>query len=241
MRRLLRRCAWRGLPAIALLGAVGCRATEGAQTSAAARAAVIAEVTAGHAPVRPRSGHDEPQSLPQERTPSLAAPSTVAAKGSVTSQETAEVGVSPLKLEPATVQGALATIPVLAGLADGFKAFSASDADAALRRGGRGRDGILLYTFLPSAFAWSPEKGKALWVLSGRSGARALIAVIRPLADGTFSHAASTVIEEPDTTVAVGYNAEHPEQLLWTTCYGCAGEGGTIRLQEDGRVEFTYR
>jgi len=224
-----------------LLAAIGCGSAGSTQALATEDPKLTATSIAGHAPLRPESAQGQPTSRPQARTPTLASNAQSTTGAAATSPAPAQVGTWPLTIEPAALQAALASIPVLAGMAKGFKAFSDRDTDAALRRGGRGRDGILLYTFLPSAFAWSPTKGKTLWVLTGRSGTRALIAVISPLPGGKFSHAASTVIEEPDTTVALGYNAEHPEQLLWTTCYGCAGEGGTIRLREDGRVEFTYR
>lgn len=152
-----------------------------------------------------------------------------------------EVGIRALPLDATQLRQLLASIPTLAPLASDFKALSNADADAALRKGGRSRIGLQLFTFLPSAAAWVPTKGKEWWVLSGRSGARTVVAVLRALGAGRFAHAASTFIDEPNATVAIGYSAEHPEQLMWTTCYGCAGEGGTIRVRDDGRVEFTYR
>jgi hypothetical protein len=136
---------------------------------------------------------------------------------------------------------ALAATPALARLADAFVPFGDADADAALRRGGHHRDHLQPWTVMPSAFGWSPAAGKQLWVLSGRTGPRALIALLEPLASGGFTLLASAIIEEPDATVAIGYSEKYPTQLVWSTCYGCAGEGGTIRFGDDGRVEITYR
>jgi hypothetical protein len=136
---------------------------------------------------------------------------------------------------------ALAAVPALASLADEFVPFSDADTDAALRRGGRSRDGIAVWTFQPAAFGWSPRAGRNLWVLSGRAGARALIAVLEPQGQQRFEHVASLVLHEPEVTVAVGYSDQYRDQLVWSTCYGCAGEGGTIRSREDGRIEFAYR
>ena len=94
---------------------------------------------------------------------------------------------------------------------------------------------------MPSLFAWNPVPDKTLWVLSGRVGTSALLAVLEPSKSGTFAHAESTLIDEPDATLALGASSEYPTQLTWSTCYGCAGEGGTVRFADDGRVELTYR
>jgi hypothetical protein len=163
--------------------------------------------------------------------------------------------VRALDVDADAMRKALATVPALAALAPQFVPFSAADADAALRRGGRSRDGIALWTFQPAAFGWTPRPGRELWVLSGRAGANALIAVLEPIAIAAprsagamtlkagqrFEHVASLLLHEADITVAVGSSDQHREQLVWSTCYGCAGEGGTIRSREDGRIEFAYR
>lgn len=162
-----------------------------------------------------------------------ATPSTVAAAGRPL--------VRTLELDLAAAQRALASVPVLAPYASRFVPFASSDADAALRRGGHHRDHIQPWIIAPAAVAWTPIVGKELWVLSGRSGPHVLVAVLYSLGDGHFAHAASTVIEEGDVTVAVGYSEQYPKQLVWSTCYGCAGEGGTIRFGDDERVEITYR
>jgi hypothetical protein len=146
-----------------------------------------------------------------------------------------------LELQPAAVQQALASVAALAPYAKNFVPFSAADADAALRRGGRHRDHVQPWTIAPAAMAWLPAEGKELWVFSGRSGPRLLIAVLYPLGGGRFGHAASSVIEEADASVAIGYSELYPKQLVWSTCYGCAGEGGTIRFGDDEHVEITYR
>ena len=150
-------------------------------------------------------------------------------------------GVRPLALDLDTLRKTLAAVPPLAALAADFVPFSAADADAALKRGGRSRDGISVWTFQPAAFAWSPRPGRELWVLSGRAGTRCLIAVLEPKGERAFAHVASLVLDEPEATVAIGYSDQYRDQLVWSTCYGCAGEGGTIRSREDGRIEFAYR
>jgi hypothetical protein len=146
----------------------------------------------------------------------------------------------PASLDLDALRKALAGVPVLASLAPRFEPFSAADVDAALRRGGRSRESITVWTFMPAAFTWSPRAGRELLVVSGRSDGRALIAVLE-VKGQAFVHAASLTLHEPEATLAVGYSDQYPDQLVWSSCYGCAGEGGTVRWLEDGRVEFGYR
>jgi hypothetical protein len=80
-------------------------------------------------------------------------------------------------------------------------------------------------------------------VLAGRSGAQALIAVLYPLGDGTYAHAASAILREQDATVALAQRVVDPtpRELLWTSCYGCPNEGGAIRYGDDQRVVIEFR
>jgi hypothetical protein len=155
----------------------------------------------------------------------------------------AELGVRALKLSVEEMQKALAGIESLAALAPGFQPFSNGDADAALRKGKRTRDGITAWSFLPSSIAWTPAPAEELVVIAGRSGEQALLAVLYPLGDGTYTHAASAVLREPDATIAIATStaAPTPLELLWTSCYGCPNEGGTIRYGDDRRVVIEFR
>lgn len=179
---------------------------------------------------------------PSAPTPSIAppAPEPVSPPVAIAPIASDALGLQPLNLDAGALQQALASVPALAELARNFARFTDADVDAALRRGDRTRSGIGVFTFLP-AFAWVPAPGKQLWVISGRSGTRALVAVLHAPPGGRLTHAASTVIDEAETTIAVGASIEHPQLLTWSTCYDCPGEGGAIRWHDDGRVVFSYR
>jgi hypothetical protein len=153
------------------------------------------------------------------------------------------LGAKPLTFTVERMRKALAGVESLAALAPSFQPFSNSDADAALRKGKRTRDGITAWSFLPSSIAWTPAPAEELVVIAGRSGEQALIAVLYPLGDGTYAHAASAILREPDATVAIATSAATPTplELLWTSCYGCPNEGGTIRYGDDRRVAIEFR
>jgi hypothetical protein len=138
-------------------------------------------------------------------------------------------------------RAALGVVPALAPLAASFVPFTDADVDAALRRGGRSRQSVPVWTVMPAMFVWNPVPEKAWLVLGGHANGRAFFAVLEPLGEGRFALAGSTEFGEPDATVAFGASQQYPKQLTWSTCYGCAGEGGTVRLDDDGRIELGYR
>jgi len=154
-----------------------------------------------------------------------------------------ELGVKPASLSTDELRKALSAIPQLASLAARFEPFTSADADAALRRGKRSRDGITAWSFLPSATAWTPAPNEELVVVAGRSDQQSVIAVLYALGDGTFAHAASAILREPDATVAIAQRLVEPtpRELLWTSCYGCPNEGGAIRYGDDRRVVIEFR
>ncbi len=192
--------------------------------------------------------HAEPAApTPAPAAPKPAAPAAAKAKAAPAAAIAPKVAapapgsVDPLALDVAAVRKLLSGVPALAPLADDFTLFEAADTDAALRRGGRSQSSITVWAFQPSAFSWKPSPDRELWVLTGRSGKHALLAVFERRADGTTEHAASAIFDEPDATIAVGFGATTPGELLWTTCYACRGEGGAIRLLPDRRVDIAFR
>jgi hypothetical protein len=240
---------------LALAFAVSGGAAERAasEQARAARASAMEGAPDGAATLAAAQGVAAPPPAPAAQTGSPPAPLAAAANEATADSSPPDpgateqvpmaqsAGVRALALDADAIRNALERAAVLAPLAAGFTPFTDADADAALRRGGRSRAGISVWTFQPSAFVWSPRAGRELWVLSGRSGSRALIAVLEPGSGDEDAHVASLVLQEPDATVAIGYNEQYRDQLVWSSCYGCAGEGGTIRSHEDGRIEFTYR
>lgn len=133
----------------------------------------------------------------------------------------------------------LGTVPQLAPYAGEFGVFPASAAKTALERGGRTRETVTTWTFVAGPFEWKPNAGKTFWVVTGAAGPRVVIAIFE--AGETPRHVASAVLLEPEPALAIGWSASEPTRLLWTTCYGCQGLGGSIDSSGDGRVAFVYR
>lgn len=147
--------------------------------------------------------------------------------------------IAPLDESAEALRAALATVPELSALASSFDRYARQDVDEALRRGKRRRGNITAWHIAPSAFRWSPARGEEYWVLSGRAEGKGLLALLYPRADG-FGLAASTVFDEKNPVLAIGYTDDKPAQLLFTTCFGCPGESGDIHYR-DGRIQVRYR
>jgi hypothetical protein len=218
--------------AAAVSAAIGCAACEPASAahawgaepahSATAAGAVHANSTERRAANPPAAAAATPESTPASRAVATA----IAAH---------------TPIDQAAARAVFAVVPGLASIAASFVPFTDSEIDAALRRGGRSRQSVQVWTFMPAMFVWNPVPEKAWLVLSGRAGGHALFAVFESRGDGRFALAGSTSFEEPEASVAIGASDQYPKQLSWSTCYGCAGEGGTVRLDDDGRVELSYR
>jgi hypothetical protein len=136
-------------------------------------------------------------------------------------------------IERDRIREILRTVPELRAHADTFEPATSSELDRALSRGGRVRSTIGGWQIIENVGVWSPVAGEEVWLLSGRIGDRTLLAAIFPTAQGTYVHGASLVVEEP-LSIAVAFNQEAPLELLWSTCWGCGGEGGAIRRRDDG-------
>jgi len=148
--------------------------------------------------------------------------------------------LSALHKSEAEWRALLAAIPELAALAGAFAPFGPAATDDALTRGGRSRASASAWSFGDGPVEWRPSASQRFWIVVGASGPRALIAVLS--ADALAPrHLASTVIAEAGVPIALGVNPAQPREVLWTTCYGCPGQGGAIQLGGSGRPSFVYR
>lgn len=147
--------------------------------------------------------------------------------------------IAPLDKDNEALRGALGAVKALAPFAKDFTRYERTDIDEALRRGKRRRGNITAWHIAPSVFRWSPVRGEEYWVLSGRTGGKGLLALLYPQPGG-FGLAASTVFDERNPVLAIGYTDDKPTQLLFTTCFGCPGESGDIHYR-DGSLAVSYR
>lgn len=130
----------------------------------------------------------------------------------------------------------LASVPELAAYAADFEPYGEPEALRALGLGGA-TEADMQWELTRGPFSWSPTTGEELWVVAGHGGGATVIAALYPLPDGTFQHAASFFVrEEEPVPAAILRTRTARGELLWSTCWGCAGESGVIRFGEDATV-----
>ncbi len=145
----------------------------------------------------------------------------------------------PVDLE--RVRAILASIPELARFAADFRPVDATGVDRALGRGGHSRESVQFHFLEDELLVWSPMAGEELWILSGTGGGSAVVAAIYPMPDGSFVHGASFVLGDEPVPVVVAWDHASRDEVLWSACWACAGEGGAIQLREDRSVVVVQR
>ncbi len=133
----------------------------------------------------------------------------------------------------------LAQVPELARFAEGFMPFGLTQANNAVLRGGKTLEDLNGWHVVEGVLRWNPVRGEDVYVFSGRTGDTTILAALYLLEDGSYRHAASFLFEEA-TTLAVAWTEPSRNELLWSTNWGRAGEGGAIEYV-DGRVRIVQR
>ncbi len=135
----------------------------------------------------------------------------------------------------------LKSMPALSDVAEIFRLFSAKELDQGLDRARTSRARMAPWVAAPSMLVWSPVHGEEVWVLSGDTPRGALLIVLYPLRDGSYTLIGSFETAQEHAPFVIGYKPDAPKELLFSTCWGCGGEGGAISLGEDARITIAPR
>jgi len=156
-------------------------------------------------------------------------------------EERARARMRDLAMEDTEARRILASLPEVARFAEGFHLFGGEEALAALARGGKTLEDLHGWEPMQGVLRWAPTPGDELWILAGRDARSSLVVAVYPMPDGTFLHAASFVLEGETAPIAVVHTPSEPTELLWSSCWGCGGEGGAIEYRDDATVVITQR
>ncbi len=88
---------------------------------------------------------------------------------------------------------------------------------------------------------WSPEPGEELLVLTGRSKGGAFVLALHVLPGDKYRLASSLVFANEQGPIVLAYQGNLKKEILWSMCWGCAGEGGAITYRDDHRVVIVQR
>jgi hypothetical protein len=142
------------------------------------------------------------------------------------------------KLDAAEV---LASMSETAPVAEQFRAFSHDDYTRALATAGYSRAGLAPWQAAEKPLVWRPVRGEVVHVLAGDTPRGALLVAYYPLPDGKAQFIGSYETAGEHAAIVVAYKVDTPGELLFSTCWGCGGEGGAIQLGSDGRIHIVQR
>ncbi len=136
-------------------------------------------------------------------------------------------------------QNLLAAMPETLSISKEFKLFSAEQVNQRLLASGRSKTGIAPWQIVPRGLLWSPSHGEQIGVLAGDTKAGAMLIAFYRDASGRPVFGTSYQTRKEHEAIVVAYKADVTKELLFSTCWGCGGEGGAVEIGSDGRVRIT--
>jgi hypothetical protein len=127
----------------------------------------------------------------------------------------------------------LAGMPELGKLGGDLRFFENGDINTILDRSKASQGGIQ-FSVVP--MLWSPEPGAELLVAVGRSKQHGFIVALHVLPNDKYRLASYLLLLNDTPPLALAFNPHNRKELLWTACWGCAGEQGAFSVREDHHV-----
>lgn len=140
-----------------------------------------------------------------------------------------------------TLTAALVAMPETRELAAKFRLFSQGELGQALTQAGRSQSSLAPWQAIRGVLSWSPVRGEQIVVASGDTARGSLVVAYYPLPEGQVRFAGSYETKGEHTPILVAYKSDVRDELLFSTCWGCGGEGGALRLDDTARLRFLPR
>ena len=144
-----------------------------------------------------------------------------------------------ISLEPSALAEIFAGIPQLASVSQSIRYFNEPDDTATVLRRGKTAQGpadLEGFTLTASPLLWNPAPGEELVVVTGHSAKDSFVVALYRLPDNQYRLASSLLLVNDVGPFALAYHPDVRERLLWSSCWKCGGEGGTISLRDGRRV-----
>ncbi len=143
--------------------------------------------------------------------------------------------------DAAAMRELLSAMPETQGVAKDFKPFSPEQVNKSLLASGRSKTGLAPWLPATKGLVWSPLHGERIGVFSGDTKEGALLVAFYQDASGRPVFGASYLTQNEHNAIVVAYKPDVTKELLFSTCWGCGGEGGALELGADGRVRIAPR
>ena len=137
-----------------------------------------------------------------------------------------------VKMEADKLGKILAGFPELSRISGDVRIFE-GEVGVVTSRSHAATDGV---SFTGSPVLWSPELGTELLVATGRTKNLSFVVALHPLPNEKYKLASYFLMLGDVMPVALAYNPLHRKELFWTSCWGCAGEQGSVSVREDHHV-----
>jgi hypothetical protein len=134
-----------------------------------------------------------------------------------------------------------AAMPETAPLQHKFRPFSSEQITQRLHASGRTSGGIAPWLLAARGHLWSPQHGEQLGVVAGDTPEGAQLIVFYREHSGRLVFGASYLTRGEHDAILVAYKPDVPREVLFSTCWGCGGEGGAVELGPDARVRIAQR
>lgn len=144
-------------------------------------------------------------------------------------------------LTESEIRAALAAMPETSALAGSFRLFTNDERTKTLAKAGHSRAGMSPWLLADRPLAWSPVRGEQLIVLAGDTARGAALVAYYPLPGGRALFAASLETQGEHTALVLATKEDTPGEVLFSSCWGCGGEGGALALSADARVRIVQR
>ncbi len=136
------------------------------------------------------------------------------------------------KLDAAQIGKIFGAFPELARIGTEIRLFE-GEVQSVVNRSNAAHEGI---TFTGSPTLWSPELGVEVLVVTGRTKNLSFVVALYAGAADKYRLASSFLMLGDVAPVALAYNPQRRKELLWSSCWGCSGEQGSVSLRDDHRV-----
>ncbi len=140
-----------------------------------------------------------------------------------------------------TAQDVLRKLPTLASRAERFRPATKRAIDESLRVAGSSQSRMAPWLAAEAALAWSPIHGEDVVIISGDTPEGALMVAAHRLGDGSLSLIGSFETRGEHNAIVLAYKPDTPREVLFSSCWGCGGEGGALVLGEDARIVIAPR
>jgi hypothetical protein len=140
-----------------------------------------------------------------------------------------------VQIDAAQLADVLAGFPELSALKPPTRFFSEPDDTATVVRRGGGADPEG-YTLTTSPLVWNPAPGDEVLVAAGRTNKDSFIVALYRLPGGRYRIASSLVMLNDTGPFALAYHPEVRERIIWSSCWKCRGEEGTVSLRDGKRI-----